>query len=352
MLAFLVGHTLFAQNETANDLDGVLFRVEGKHLRKPSYLLGTVHVIHGDRIANIQNLNDILSSVEGIATELKPEWRTSTTAAQPKFALTPEETTRVTALFPIVLQEFNESGADNPYERFLTPQQLDSLDHAMKFLLVDSVMMTLQPDADNFDTAYRTANPLTLAQLAQTLFYVQQGRTYMSLGYSANYNPIDHAIMDYADRVNKEAADGGKHARRIVQTGLDSTYAWNQVVQSSANIKDLVNDCTSRRLASIIYRSFRKLYDTGIQLTTIDSLYTLGEGREIVKRMAAVEPEAYADPALVDGRNRYWMTQLPQLFNDQSTLVAVGLAHLLPTESSEGIVAMLRREGYKVTRIR
>lgn len=49
--------------------------------------------------------------------------------------------------------------------------------------------------------------------------------------------------------------------------------------------------------------------------------------------------------ALLDSRNRKWLEQLPGLFAEQSTFVAVGALHL-PGEN--GLVSLLRQEGYIV----
>ena len=48
---------------------------------------------------------------------------------------------------------------------------------------------------------------------------------------------------------------------------------------------------------------------------------------------------------LLDNRNKAWMTQLPSLFSEQSTFVAVGALHL---SGKNGLVNLLRAQGYTV----
>ena len=48
---------------------------------------------------------------------------------------------------------------------------------------------------------------------------------------------------------------------------------------------------------------------------------------------------------LIYGRNKKWMTSIPAIMSDQPTLFAVGAAHLV---GEEGLLSMLRKEGYTV----
>lgn len=54
------------------------------------------------------------------------------------------------------------------------------------------------------------------------------------------------------------------------------------------------------------------------------------------------------DELLLYGRNRAWIPQLEQIFDDGGAFVAVGLDHLL---GDRGLIAAFTRDGYRVTRV-
>lgn len=63
------------------------------------------------------------------------------------------------------------------------------------------------------------------------------------------------------------------------------------------------------------------------------------------KRWNVSEEENYV---LVDERNIDWIRQLPELLNKSSCFIAVGVLHLPGTN---GLINLLKKEGYKVTAI-
>lgn len=57
--------------------------------------------------------------------------------------------------------------------------------------------------------------------------------------------------------------------------------------------------------------------------------------------------EAHQD-ILLNNRNKNWVTQLKTLMDTESLFVAVGAGHLV---GKEGLISLLRKEGYTLTPI-
>ncbi|MDE6010548.1 MAG: TraB/GumN family protein, partial [Muribaculaceae bacterium] len=69
-----------------------------------------------------------------------------------------------------------------------------------------------------------------------------------------------------------------------------------------------------------------------------------------LETLLEISKDDEADPtfmtALLDRRNRDWMTRLPGIMTDQPVLIVVGAAHL---PGPDGLVTLLRNAGYTVT---
>lgn len=346
------GHCAFAQKKAKNTEvpDGIFFRIEGKGLKQPSYALGTMHYVHGECMHNIAGLDSILGTIGCLATELKMEYllHPETVETSPDLKLTRMDSIKVNSMLPDILAQFTDADGSDVYEQVLTAAELDTLDRAMEYLQLDDLVRGLaqmQGQAVPEGRIYRRANPLQVSQLLQTLSVTKAALYYVGQGYSQNYQQLDHQVMLTVNGMNEQkGAD-------ILCVGLDSTYAYKQMQEGSSTIKDFVKDMSAEHLARLIYRSAKQFSTVGQTFEQCAPLYLEGRGREVVDAMASVEPDAYGNAQLVDGRNRYWMSQLPALMKQHSTLICVGLAHLIPTSGSEGVLSMLQKQGYKITKI-
>ena len=362
MLICAGGHCIHAQKKTQQVPDGVFFKIEGKGLKQPSYALGTMHYVHGDVMHDVPGLDSILNTITCLATELSMDaiLHPETVETAPNLKLTRSDSIKANSMLPEIFEDFADTSQPDAYTRTLTPEQLDSLDKAMQYLQVDDVirrMAEMQGQPVGEGKIYRTANPITLIQLMQALSVTQAAKYYTERGYSMDYQQIDHKIMLTVNAMNeqrakdKAAGKAGKDTESIYCVGLDSTYAYRQMQESSTTIKDLLNDLTTEHLARLVYNGAINFYRVGTTFEACEPLYRTGHGKEVVQAMANIETRVYNNDLLGDGRNRYWMTQLPALMSKHSTLIAVGLAHLLPTANSEGVLSMLQKKGYKITKI-
>ena len=256
---------------------------------------------------------------------------------------------------PTVMQEFLDTTGIDAYTRYLTPQQLDSLDLVADYYqLNDKVasMSTVQGEK-----AYRYALPFVLPSLWQSLTLSKITQFYKDVrGYTSDYKLLDLMIATKVNEMNEAyaAEHPDRPQPRIKSVGLDSINAMNALIDSQSDLINLLlNDLSAKSLAQLVYRGGMAQYEVCNQIGQIDSLYRSGKGYATVETCHSL-PEAeqiYGNDVILNGRNRYWMTQLPLLMKDHPTLIVVGLAHLLNAENSEGILSMMQKQGYKITKI-
>ena len=347
---------LSAQQKGQQVPDGVFFKLEKKG-QKPSYALGTVHYIHGDYMHEIPGFDAILSNIECLATEMEMEQMVhpdeQATVATLMAKLKDFDTSKLEREMPAVIAEFMDTTATDAYTRYLTPQQLDSLDLVAAYYQVNDHLASMSPVQG--EKAYRYALPYLLPSLWQQQTMSKITQFYKDVrGYTGQYNLLDIMIAKKANELNEAyAAEHPDKQPRILSVGLDSINASNTIDSQSDLINLILNDLSTKNLVQLIYRGGVAQYELSNRMGQIDSLYRSGKGQEIAELLNSL-PESdrvFANDVLVEGRNRYWMTQLPQLMKDKQTLIVVGLAHLLNTENSEGILSMLQKQGYKITKI-
>ena len=359
MSVFMAGAApLAAQQKGQKVPDGVFFKIEKKG-QKPSYALGTVHYVHGEYMHEIPGLDSILGTITCMASEMgmeemiHPDQQASIATLISK--LQGFDASKLEREMPAIIAEFMDTTKTDAYTRYLTPQQLDSLDLVAAFYQVNDHLASMSPVQG--EKAYRYALPFLLPSMWQSLTMSKITQFYKDVrGYTGEYKLLDVMIATKVNEMNEAyaAEHPDRSQPRIKSVGLDSINASNTLIDSQSDLINLIlNDLSTKNLVQLIYRGGVAQYELSNRMGQIDSLYRSGKGYETMESTRSL-PEAerlYANDVIVEGRNRYWMTQLPQLMKDHSTLIVVGLAHLLNTPGSEGILSMLQKQGYKITRI-
>ena len=206
------------------------------------------------------------------------------------------------------------------------------------------------------EKAYRYALPFLLPSLWQPLTMSKIVQFYKDVrGYTGEYKLLDVMIATKANELNEAyAAEHPDKQPRILSVGLDSINASNTLIDSQSDmINLLLNDLSAKSLVQLVYRGGLSQYEICSRIGQIDSLYRSGKGSATIDLLSDL-PESeslFGNDLLVEGRNRYWMTQLPQLMKDRPTLIVVGIAYLLNTPGSEGVLSMLQKQGYKITKV-
>ncbi|MCR5314802.1 MAG: TraB/GumN family protein [Bacteroidaceae bacterium] len=349
---------LAAQQKGQKVPNGVFFKIEKKG-QQPSYALGTVHYVHGDYMHEIPGLDSILGTITCLASEMGMEEMIhpdqQATVATLISKLQGFDASKLEREMPAIIAEFMDTTKTDAYTRYLTPQQLDSLDLVAAYYQVNDHLASMLPVQG--EKAYRYALPFLLPSLWQPLTMSKIVQFYKDVrGYTGEYKLLDVMIATKVNEMNEAYA--AEHPDRsqpcIKSVGLDSINALNTLIDSQSDMINLIlNDLSTKNLVQLIYRGGVAQYELSNRMGQIDSLYRSGKGYETMESTRSL-PEAerlYANDVIVEGRNRYWMTQLPQLMKDHSTLIVVGLGHLINSEDSEGILSMLQKQGYKITKI-
>jgi uncharacterized protein YbaP (TraB family) len=81
------------------------------------------------------------------------------------------------------------------------------------------------------------------------------------------------------------------------------------------------------------------------EMMTMNKYYRQGNLAELEKLMSTHTFEPGEAEKLLDDRNKEWVKQLPAIFAEQTTFVAVGALHL---SGKNGLVNLLRQQGYTV----
>ncbi len=288
---------------------GLLWEISGKDLEVPSYLLGTNHGMHGDFVDSIPGFWDTFNSIE-------------------QFAL--------------------ESDYTNPEEnqikdstKMFLPKGItycDLLDYD-NLMFLDSILVT-------YSTLNSQKMNLAPGKLLVNLQVSMLKRESRKWAKENPYLQIVHFKKSIDFRLLKIAKyrsypiiglDDDKH---LDELGLkdwsfffESDSLRNQAQEMIAQIRKLQEDrymLKSRRMMEAYYQQDLKL---------IGELCNDPELLETDK----VKLNNYA---LTTQRNLLWMPKILTSIMHQSTFIMVGVAHL---EGKNGLINLLRKEGYEVT---
>ncbi|SKC88567.1 TraB/GumN family protein [Ohtaekwangia koreensis] len=263
--------------------NSVFWEVSGNGLAQPSYLFGTFHLM-SHRYAD--SLTQVSSRFAAAKTHVSEILLDSTMSGKMMTAAQLEGTT---------------------LDRLLTPEQFKQTNDWLQELSGYDLKM------------FNSINPMTIQVLLTALL---QQRHYP-------LDPIKDIAMDLY--FQQRAAKEGKQLIGL-ETFDDQIHAIFGQFTYERQAQLLVATVAEKDKALTELKSMNKLYREGrlTQLETLmaDQVYTPKE--------AAV---------MLDNRNKKWMQQLPGIFRQQSTFVAVGALHLA---GENGLVMLLRNAGYTV----
>lgn len=276
----------------------LLFSISRNDIKGQSFILGSHHFVNNNFLDSIAGFQDAFNEVQQVVGEIDMHG-TDITAMQSEImrqCLLPDTLTLM-ALF-----------SDKEMEA------------------VDSLALQL--------IGAKISNPFlanTIGKLTPSfILLLFQGALYEKLYKTENAN---QKIDTY---VQKLAAEKGKHVR-----GLETL---------DDQVKLLITDTPLDRQKEMLLCFVQHLdYNISVlqMLTNAYLAMDLDKVQEVAfmqrgDKCDNTEEEQYA---MLEGRNKQWMQQMPGIMAEMPTLFVVGAAHLV---GDEGLISLLRRNGYAV----
>lgn len=268
-----------------------LYKVSGNGLKEASYLFGTYHILGNSYIDAFPSVMSAFKEAKGVVIEVR------LSQADPY------------RLAPLLLMH----------------------DNSLSAMLDTAVYEALSNELHRFYGVRLQALDQMKPAMVTTMLMAAYAREWDSTVNQYKGKEIDAWFELMADSFKKTVTPMESVDDQLKLLFLDT--------EESKQAEDLV--MMSRNIN--LYRgTFRKMIQAYYQ-ADLDSLWA-GMQDEVRDSMPMD-----ASRKLLDDRNNAWMQQLPSLMRGSSQFVAVGAAHLA---GPSGLVAALRRQGYKVEQVR
>ncbi len=277
----------------------LLYKISGKDLTKPSYILGTQHLASATFVDSIPGLRDAFAATEQVYGEIdllqakKPAQQQLMAAAM----TLPEGTT---------------------LQSLLNAEQLERLNAHLRTAI----------GAD-------LSNPMVAAQFGKLKpgALLVNLTLLMAMRHVKGFNPQD----TFDDYFQKEARKNGK-----VVGGLETMEHQIYVLFESTPLDRQVEQLmcfvdNSEKQEAQLLRIFKAFSEQNLE-----ELHAAIEHKMNNRCDMTVEEHA----RLLDNRNEAWVVQMPTLMKEKSTFFAVGAGHLL---GEKGVLPLLRKAGYTIT---
>lgn len=290
LAALIVG---FACNTQAQ----ILYRISGKGLESPSYIVGTYHLAPSSFADSIPGMKSAIEGTQQVCGELdlmdafKPE----NTARMMKARMLPEGIT---------------------LSSLLTAEQLERLNA----LLLEVMGSNLKDET--FAAQVENITPVALSTTLSVTAYMKE---------MPSYNPMD-LIDNYFQTL---ALQNGKSVKGFETVDFQMGVLYD--VPLEKQVDDLMCLVDNFEEAQKMANRITTAYFTQ-NLQQIDAV--LEEESEMNCGTSEEDEET-----LIYNRNRNWVEMMPEMMAEQPTLFVVGAAHLC---GEQGVLKLLKEAGYTI----
>ncbi len=283
----------------------LLYKISGKGLDEPSYIVGTFHLAPASFAESIPGAERVLASVEQVCGEVDMKEM--------------ESMENVQKTMEAMMLPDGQTLSD-----ILTTEEMDKLNAYLRKIL--GVDLTNPMIAEQMGKM----TPMSLSTTLQLMTHMKE---------TPGFNPA--ALID--SYFQKEAIKKGKPA-----IGFETIDFQIQVLYKSCSIdrqKEALfclidNDETYSELQKELTNAYFSQDLEGLQ-TVMEQEYSMDCGNE-------EETEKETELVLY-GRNEDWINKMPAIMSEKSTLFVVGAGHL-PGE--RGVLKLLKDNGYKVKAVK
>ncbi len=276
----------------------LLYKISGKGLQKPSYIIGTYHLAPVSFVDSIPGLRSALAESEQVYGEIETADMTS-----------PENIAK--------MQQAMMLPEGKTLTELLTPEQMQKLNATMKELLgVDM------------------SNPMVAQQMNKMLpqALVTQLTVIMYLKKHSGFNPT----QSFDDYFQQQAVAQGKPVG-----GFETMDFQLQALFGSISIE--------RQIELLMCFLNNREWEE----SQVDNIVEAFFAQDLNRIEAAMDEKQdnscdatdEENDLLIYGRNATWLKKMPEIMQQKSTFFAVGAAHLA---GERGVLAGLRNAGYLV----
>lgn len=297
VLIFLVLSAITVSAQDKTEYTGaLLWKVSGNGLEKPSYILGTHHLVHVKFVDSIPGLRDVMENTEQTVGELLMSDQAAMQAKVMQAAMMP---------------------AGESYKNMLSTEDYEKLDKGLRDVFSVGMEQFGQMKPGMISLAYT----ITL----YTKLYPE-------------FNPMSHEAIDaYVQRIAK---DKGKPVLGL-ETVDDQVYA----LFDAEPLKDQ---------AVALVCAVGQGMSVKESLDKLNGYYHKGELSNMYD-LAFNDPDdtckasQKAQNAINKDRNDKWLLKFPQIMKEKPSLIAVGALHLA---GEEGLLYQLAKMGYKIQAVK
>lgn len=266
----------------------LLWKISGNGLKKPSYLFGTIHLIPKNDLQFSEATTKALLGSERIAFEIDMK-----------------EMMSLRTQFSLLTKAFMKDG--------VTIKDLLSAE--------DYQLVQTRLEEKGFGKGmFERMKPMFLSMMLGN----EDGAGVMPQTETGHTTAVELELWRIAKR------------NKIKSAGLES-------VEYQLSVFDAI---PYKDQAKMLVESLRATDDSGSsQLDEMIQMYKSQDIQAMQKMIASDESMKQFESALLGNRNRNWIPVMGRMMRTQSTFFAVGAGHL---GGQEGVIALLRKEGYRV----
>ncbi len=278
-----------AQEKKVEDRNALLWKVTGKGLKNPSYVFGTIHLIHEKDFLFTPAMEEAFSASKAVAFEIKLD-----------------DMNNMSSQMSMMMKAFMEDG--KTLRDLISKEDYEVVQKHFSKIGLPLVLL-------------ERMKPMFLSALASGDISPEK----MSSGEIVSY---EFKLMDKAKAQNKPIS--GLETMEFQMSLFDS-------IPYEAQAKMLVDGIRSSDASEDQFRKMVELYKS--------------QDLEGMQRMVTGDEEGFGkyEDILLAKRNQSWIPLMVTAMEKQSTFFAVGAGHL-PGE--QGVIALLEKQGYTLIPIK
>lgn len=275
----------------------ILYRISGKGLESPSYIVGTYHLAPSSFADSIPGMKSAIEGTQQVCGELDlmDAFKPDNTARMMKARMLPKGVT---------------------LSSLLTAEQLERLNA----LLLEVMGSNLKDEA--FAAQVENITPVALSTTLSLTAYMKE---------MPSFNPMD-LIDNYFQTL---ALQNGKSVKGFETVDFQMGVLYD--VPLEKQVDDLM----------CLVDNFEEAQKMANRITTAyftQNLQQIDEVLEVESEMNCGTSEE-DEETLIYNRNRNWVAMMPEMMAEQPTLFVVGAAHLC---GEKGVLKLLEGAGYTV----